>query len=94
MHALRDFNLSDDLRVLGIFDIDDACPVRRVHVPDEGVAVLDYDLPAACNIRASDLSYVFADSKLWRVTVSLAHRVFLQFKLGRFFYQAEGDAVN
>src|SRR5262249_39896860 len=81
MHALRDFNLSDDLRMLGIFHIDDACPVRRGPVTDEGVAVLDCDLPAACNIRASDLSYVFTDSKLGRVTVSLAHKDFLQFQV-------------
>jgi len=65
-----------------------------VHVADEGVAVLDYDLPAACNIRASDLLYVLADTKLRRVTVSLAHKVFLQSNLGRFFYQAGGDTVN
>jgi hypothetical protein len=61
MHAMRDFNLSDDLRVLGIFDIDDACPVRRVHVSDEGVAVFDYNLSAACHIRAFDLPHVFTD---------------------------------
>ena len=48
---------------------------------DEGVAVLDDDLPAACNIRASDLSYVFAYTKLRCVTVSLAHKILLQFKL-------------
>ena len=40
------------------------------------------------------LPHVLTDSKLGCVTVSLAHRIFLQFKLGRFFYQAEGDAVN
>src|SRR5262249_23953263 len=94
VHALRNFNLSDDLRVPGIFDVDDACPMRRVHMTAEGVAVLDFDFPPPRNIPASDLPYVFADSKLGCVTVSLAHKIFLQFKLGRFFYQAEGDAVN
>src|SRR5262245_2219621 len=69
MHALRNFNLSDDLRMLGIFHIEDARPMRWVHVADEGVAVLDDDLPAACNIRASDLLYVFAHTKVRRVTV-------------------------
>src|SRR5262245_48533723 len=94
MHALRDFNLSDYLWMLGIFHIEDGCAMGWVHVADEGVAVLDYDLPAACNIRASDLLYVFADTKLRCVALSLAHEIFLQSKLDRFFYQAGGDAVN
>src|SRR5262245_28537999 len=72
MHALRNFNLSYDLRMLGIFHIEDGCPMGWIHVADEGVAVLDDDLPAACNIRPSDLLYVFADTKVRRVTVSLA----------------------
>ena len=76
MHALRDFNLSDNLRMLWIFDIEDRRPMRRVHVADERVAVLDYDLPATRHIRASDLSYVFADTKLWRIAVLLAHEFF------------------
>src|SRR5262245_23008216 len=76
VHALRNFNLSNDLRMLGIFNIDDACPMRWVHVTDEGVAVLDYNLPPACDIRASDLPYVFTDSKLGCVAVSMAHKIF------------------
>ena len=68
--------------------------MRWVHVADERVAVLDYDLPATRHIGASDLSYVFADTKLRRIAVSLAHKVFLQFELSKFFYQAGYDAVN
>ena len=65
-----------------------------VHVPDEGIAVLDYDLPATRHIRASDLPYVFADTKLWRIAVLLAHEFVLPFGLSSFFYQAGCDAVN
>ena len=74
---LWDFNLSDGLRMLGIFDIEDRRPMRRVHVADERVSVLDYDLPATRHIRASDLSYVFADTELWRIAVLLAHEFVL-----------------
>ena len=68
--------------------------MRRVHVADERVAVFDHDLPATRHIRASDLSYVFADTKLGRIAVSLAHEFFSSFELSRFFYQAGGDVVN
>jgi hypothetical protein len=47
--------------------------MRRIHVADERVAVLDDDLPAASHVRASDLSHVLADTKLRRIAVSLAH---------------------
>src|SRR5678815_1247093 len=94
MYALRDFNLSDNLRMLWIFDIEDRRSMRRIHVTDERVAVIDYDLPATRHIRASDLSYVFADTKLWRIAVLLAHEFVLPFGLSSFFYQAGSDAVN
>jgi hypothetical protein len=94
MYALRDFNLSDGLRMFGIFDIEDCRPMRRIHVADERIAILDYDLPATRHIRASDLSYVFADTKLWRIAVLLAHEFVLPFGLSSFFYQAGCDAVN
>ena len=68
--------------------------MRRIHVADEGIAVLDYHLPATRHIRASDLSYVFADTKLWRIAVFLAHEFVLPFGLSSFFYQAGCDAVN
>jgi hypothetical protein len=68
--------------------------MRRVHVTDERVAVLDYDLPATGHVRASDLSYVFANTKLRRIAVPLAHEFFSSFELSRFFYQAGYDAVN
>jgi hypothetical protein len=45
-------------------------------MPDEGVTVLDYNLPAARYIRASDLPYIFADAELGRIAVSLAHEFF------------------
>ena len=63
-------------------------------VADERVAVLDYDLPATRHIRASDLSYVLADTKLWRIAVLLAHEFVLPFGLSSFFYQAGCDAIN
>ena len=48
----------------------------RVHVADERVAVLNHDLPATRDIRASDLSHVLANTKLRRIAVFLAHESF------------------
>jgi hypothetical protein len=80
--------------MLGVFNIEDRRPVRRVHMANERVTVLDYDLPAAGHIRASDLSHVFPDTKLRRIAVPLAHKISLQSELSKFFYQAGCKAVN
>ena len=66
----------------------------RVHVADERVAVLDHDLPATRHIRASDLSYVFTDTKLGCIAIFLAHEFFSSFEWSSFFYQAGCDVVN
>jgi hypothetical protein len=48
----------------------------RIHVANKRVTVFDHDLPATRDIRASDLSHVFPDTKLWRIAVLLAHELF------------------
>jgi hypothetical protein len=62
--------------MFGIFHIKDRRPMGRIHVADKRVAVLDHDLPAARQIRASDLPYIFTETKLWRIAVLLGHELF------------------
>jgi hypothetical protein len=51
-------------------------------------------LPATRQIRASDLPYIFTETKLGCIAIFLAHEFFSSFEWSSFFYQAECDAVN
>jgi hypothetical protein len=90
---LGDFNVRDDFRVLGIFDIEDRRAMRRVHVADERIALLNDNLPAAGHIRPSDLSHFFSDTKLRSVPVPFAHDS-SPLELNRPFYQSQSQVVN
>ena len=63
VHALGDFDLGDDFRLLGIFDVEDRCAMGRVHMADIGVTVFDDDLAAAGQVGAADQFHVLADAK-------------------------------
>jgi hypothetical protein len=71
MNPLGDFYMGDEFRVFGIFDIEDGSAVRRIHVTDVSIAVLDHHLAAAENIDTPNLFNILPDAKLRQVF--LAH---------------------
>ena len=59
MHALGNFNLRDNFRVLRVFHVKNRRAMRRIHVTDECIAVLDDDLPAPRYVGSADQFYIF-----------------------------------
>ena len=55
VNPFRHFELSDDLRVLRIPDVDDGCAVRWIYVADVGIAVFDDYGASARKVRPADL---------------------------------------
>src|SRR5512138_3122061 len=62
MQTFGDFQMRDDFWILWIFDVNDRCPMRRIHMADVGIAVFDDNGAAAGKIHAAELLDVFADA--------------------------------
>src|SRR6476659_6938893 len=62
MQTFGDFEIGDDLWILWIFDVNDRCPMRWIHMAHIRVAVFDDNRPAAGKIHAAELPDVFANS--------------------------------
>ena len=91
MHALGNLDLRDDLRMFGIFDVENRRAVGRVHMADIGVAILDDDLAAAGQVGAADEFYIVADAKLRQIAFAHGHAPCLVIEI---FYQSQREAVK